>query len=109
MSERSEFIPCNYIIILILHLSVSDVCGRRGRIRLKSTLTCGGPVTANELDSRVAVVHRCFSERGDCILSVFSWEPLRAKLQDIEFLWLAIKLKQSRDQPGCARAITVVN
>ena len=32
---------------------------------------------ANELDSRVAVVHRCFSERGDPILSAFSWEPLR--------------------------------
>ena len=40
------------------------------------------PVTVNELDSRVAVVHRCFSERGDSILSVFSWESLRAKLQD---------------------------
>ena len=39
---------------------------------LKSTLTCGGLVTVNELDSRVAIVHRCFSERGDSILSVFS-------------------------------------
>ena len=39
-------------------------------------------MTVNELDSRVAVVHRCFSERGDSILSVLSWEPLRAKLQD---------------------------
>ena len=29
-------------------------------------------MTANELDSRVVVVHRCFSERGDSILSVFS-------------------------------------
>ena len=37
---------------------------------------------ANVVDSRVAVVHECFSERGDSILSVFSWEPLRAKLQD---------------------------
>ena len=36
---------------------------------------------ANELDLRV-VVHGCFSEGGDSILSVFSWEPLRAKLQD---------------------------
>ena len=35
-------------------------------------------MTVKELDSRVAVVHRCFSERGDSILSVFSWEPLRA-------------------------------
>ena len=41
-------------------------------IRLKSRLTCGGPVTANELDLRVAVVHRCFSERGDSFLNVFS-------------------------------------
>ena len=39
-------------------------------------------MTVNELDSRVGVVHRCFSERDDFILSVFSWEPLRAKLQD---------------------------
>ena len=27
-------------------------------------------MTVNKLDSRVAVVHRCFSERGDSILSV---------------------------------------
>ena len=39
-------------------------------------------MTGNELDSRVAVVHRCFSERGDSILRLFSWEPLRAKLRD---------------------------
>ena len=26
-------------------------------------------------DSRVAVVHGCFSEIGNSILSVFSWEP----------------------------------
>ena len=39
-------------------------------------------MTANERDSRVAVVHGCFSEVGDSILSVFSWEPLQAKLQD---------------------------
>ena len=39
-------------------------------------------MTVNEIDSRVAVVHKCFSERGDSILSVLSWEPLRAKLQD---------------------------
>ena len=60
-------------------------------------------MTVNELDSRVAVVHRCFSERGDSILSVFSWKPLRAKLQD-KFLWLASQLIRSHDQPGCARA-----
>ena len=29
-------------------------------------------MTANELDSRVAVVHGCFSERGDSILRAFS-------------------------------------
>ena len=39
-------------------------------------------MTANELDSGVAVVHRCFSEGGDSIISAFSREPLRAKLQD---------------------------
>ena len=40
-------------------------------------------MTANERDLRVAVtVHGCFSEGGDSILSAFSWEPLRAKLQD---------------------------
>ena len=41
-------------------------------------------MTANELDSRFAVVHGCFSERGDSSLSVFSWEPLRVKLQDTD-------------------------
>ena len=39
-------------------------------------------MTANEQDLRVAVVHGCFSEHGDSILSAFSWEALRAKLQD---------------------------
>ena len=39
-------------------------------------------MTANERDSRVAVVHGCFPKGGDSILSAFSWEPLRAKLQD---------------------------
>ena len=37
---------------------------------------------ANERDSRVAVVHSCFTEGGDSILSAFTWEPLPAKLQD---------------------------
>ena len=37
---------------------------------------------ANERDSRVTVVHRCFPEGGDSILSAFSWESLPAKLQD---------------------------
>ena len=39
-------------------------------------------MTAKERVSRVAVVHGYFSERGDSIISIFSWEPLRAKLQD---------------------------
>ena len=39
-------------------------------------------VIANERDSRVVVVHGCFLEGGDSILSVLSWEPLPAKLQD---------------------------
>ena len=37
---------------------------------------------ANERDSRVTVVHECFPERGDSILSAFSWESLPVKLQD---------------------------
>ena len=37
---------------------------------------------ANERDSRVAVVHGCFSEGSDSTASAFSWEPLPAKLQD---------------------------
>ena len=37
---------------------------------------------ANERDLRVAVVHGCFTEGGDSILSAFTWEPLPAKLQD---------------------------
>ena len=36
----------------------------------------------NEQDSGVEVVHGCLTEGGDSILSVFSWEPLRTKLQD---------------------------
>ena len=39
-------------------------------------------MTANERVLRVDVVHRCFSEGGDSILKIFSWEPLPAKLQD---------------------------
>ena len=41
-----------------------------------------GLVTANERDSRVEVVNGCFPEGGDSILSVFSSEPLQAKLYD---------------------------
>ena len=39
-------------------------------------------MSASERDLRVAVVHWCFSEGGDSVLSVFSWEALRAKPQD---------------------------
>ena len=39
-------------------------------------------MTASERDSGVAVVYGCFSEGGDSILSAFSWEALRGKLQD---------------------------
>ena len=39
-------------------------------------------MTANERVSRVAVVHGCFTEGSDSILSAFSWELLPAKLQD---------------------------
>ena len=39
-------------------------------------------MTAKEHDLRVAVVYRFFTEEGDSILSAFSWETLRAKLQD---------------------------
>ena len=41
-------------------------------------------MTANERDTRVAVVHGCHSERGDSIKHLLfggGW-PLRAKLQD---------------------------
>ena len=55
---------------------------RQSRIRSKSRLTCGGLVTAKERDLRVDVVHGFFTEGGDSIISAFSWEPLRAKLQD---------------------------
>ena len=63
-------------------LKSATLKGRQGRIRSKSRLTCGGQVTANEQDSGVDVVRGCFSEGSDSILSLFSWEPLRAKLQD---------------------------
>ena len=36
----------------------------------------------NEQNSGVEVVRGCLTEGGDSILSAFSWEPLRAKLQD---------------------------
>jgi hypothetical protein len=39
-------------------------------------------VNAKERRSGVDIVHRFFPEGGDSVLSVFSREPLRAKLQD---------------------------
>ena len=48
--------------------------------------------SGKERDLRVAVVHGFFFTEGDdSILSAFSWEPLRAKLQETtnKFLWLA--------------------
>ena len=36
----------------------------------------------NERDSMVNVVHWCFTEGINSILSVLSWEGLQAKLQD---------------------------
>ena len=48
-------------------------------------------MTVNERDSRVAVVHRCFSEGGDSIkcllLAVFASEAARQLIN--EFLWLS--------------------
>ena len=35
---------------------------------------------AIERDSGIYVVHGCFPEEGNSILSAFSWEPLPAKL-----------------------------
>ena len=46
----------------------------------KSRLTCGSLVMAKELDLGVDVMYGCFTKGGDCILGVFSWELLRAKL-----------------------------
>ena len=45
------------------------------------TYAFGSPVTAKELDSGVDVMHRCFTEGGDSIQGIFSWELLRVKLQ----------------------------
>ena len=63
-------------------LKYAALKAQRAGIIWKSRLKCGGPMTANERDPRVSVVHRCHSEGGDSILSAFSWEALRAKLQD---------------------------
>ena len=38
------------------------------------------PGDGKRRDSKFAVVHGCFSEGGDSILSNFSWEALQAKL-----------------------------
>ena len=39
-------------------------------------------MNAKERHFEVDIVHRCSLEGGDSILGVFSWEPLREKLQD---------------------------
>ena len=57
----------------------SDGAELDGKVGLRG---CSGLVAAIDQDSRVAVVHGCFSKEGDFILSDFSWEPLRVKLQD---------------------------
>ena len=46
----------------------------------KCTLAYGDVVNAKGRHSGVGVTHRCFPEGGDSILSIFSWEPLQAKL-----------------------------
>ena len=43
---------------------------------------CGGQEKMNEQDSAVEIVRGCLTEGGDSILGVFSWEPLRTKLED---------------------------
>ena len=43
---------------------------------------CVGQETAKELDLRIKIVHRCFVERDDSILSSFGGELLRVKLQN---------------------------
>ena len=45
-------------------------------------------MTANEQDSRVAVVHECFPERGNSVLTAFSWTTIDLVA----------------NQPGCASA-----
>ena len=64
------------LAMALAQTKVSHLKRVAGRIRSKSRLLCGGLVTANERDSRVAVVHGCSSATGDSILSTFSWEPL---------------------------------
>ena len=44
---------------------------------------------ASERDSRVAVVHGCFPEGGDSILSAFFWDLCQRNCKTTnEFLWL---------------------
>ena len=43
---------------------------------------CGSQETAKEFDSGIEMVHGCFTEGGDSILSVFGGELLRVKLQN---------------------------
>ena len=57
------------LAIALAATKVSRFTKAAGRIRSKSRLTCGGLVMANERESRVAVVHGCFPEGSDSILS----------------------------------------
>ena len=74
--------PLTQLAMVLAETKVNSFERTAGQNYIKIRLTCGGLVTAYERDSRVAVVHGCFSEGDDSILSAFSWEPLRTKLQD---------------------------
>jgi hypothetical protein len=58
-------------------------------------------MNTKERRSGVDVVHRCFPG-GVSVLSVFSPEPLRVKLQGYQWISLASRVTKSHDQPGCA-------
>ena len=50
----------------------------------------GGQETTKELKLGIEIVHGCFTERGDSVLSIFGSELLRAKLQNKQRVsWLA--------------------
>ena len=56
-------------LVLVLHLK--RAAGQKDRTVDLRAAAC--MVTANERDSKVAVVHGCHSEGGDSIISAFSW------------------------------------
>ena len=62
----------------------------------------GGLVNTKGRLSGVNIVQGCFPGGGNSIQSVFSWEPLRANLQDYQRLSLA---SWTHDQQGCVRAL----